>query len=159
MSDWNRTTQEITPGNGRSDLIAAIVQHIESYHLGAVLQDALMRIETSSEKKKKGLFGGKGDKVVVCHAIVTSNWLIWAVAGDKSGVATLSVPLKNATITDYALSPNYLLLPDSGLDVSGPLTCRVGVHGDPSVSAFIGLGPEPAAQKFKTVVQKARQST
>ncbi len=155
MSEWQRTTQAVMPGNGRADLLAAINAHIETYHLGPILSDALMAVQTTSEKKKKGLFGGSGDKTAVCLAIVTPGWLIWAVAGDKSGVSALSVPLQQATITDYALSPNYKLLPDSGLDVSGPLTGQIGLHGNQFVLAFIGLGSEPAAQKFKTAVQNA----
>jgi hypothetical protein len=38
------------------EMIAEIQKHLALYNLGAILSDALMCVQTDSEKAKKGLF-------------------------------------------------------------------------------------------------------
>lgn len=58
MSDWKRTTKEVTLDGLHPELITAIRSHVEKYNLGDILSDALMCIQTDSEKINKGFFGG-----------------------------------------------------------------------------------------------------
>lgn len=85
MSDWERSTREVAFEQLSDDLKAEIQEHIELYKLGDILSDALMCIETDSEKPRKGLFGS-AESVRQC-AIVTPRWLIWAVRNSKSPAA------------------------------------------------------------------------
>ena len=62
MSDWKRQTKEVSMGDLAAETAAAFQNHIEKYNLGAILLDALMCVQTDSEKIKKGLlicFSGK----------------------------------------------------------------------------------------------------
>ena len=69
MSDWKRTTKEVSVQSLPSEVLFAINQHIEKHNLGPILSDALMCVQTESEKIKKSLFG-KAETVQVT-AIVT----------------------------------------------------------------------------------------
>jgi hypothetical protein len=158
MGEWNRSTRQITIDRLRPEIDRAIQAHLETYNLGQILDGYLICIETISEKKKKGLFGGGGDKTVVVSAVLTPGWLVWGVSGDKSGTAALSAQLKEMVVTDYANSPGYKLLPDSGVEISGVFTGRVGMQGSQRVSTFIGLGEEPAANEFKEALFQAVQA-
>ena len=82
MSDWKRTTKEVSPENLPPEMIAAINKHIEQHNLGPILTDALMCIQTDSEKTKKGLFGGA--ETVRMGVVFTPRWLVWAVSGTKT---------------------------------------------------------------------------
>jgi hypothetical protein len=157
MGEWNRTTRQCTLEGISPELHAAIQAHIESYNLGSILSDYRMCIETASQKKKKGFFG-KGDQSVLAAAILTSTWLVWAVRGDRSGTAALSARLDELVVADYAASPGYKLLPDSGIELTGVFTGRVGMEGNQRVSMFIGLGEEPAALEFKETLFRALQN-
>lgn len=158
MSDWNRSSKEIFLSSINPEFMSAINQHLETYNLGRILEGALMCIETTSVKKKKGLFGGGGKTVIEC-AILTPSWLVLAVLQEKNpGVGVLSVPLKEAKVTDYADSPGYKLVPDSGIEVSGAFTGQVGMHGSQRITKFVGLGGEPAAGKFRAVLTQAMQA-
>jgi hypothetical protein len=143
-------------------MAAALQKHIETYNLGNVLKDYLICIETTSEKKKKGLFGGGGDKMTTVVAIVTTNWLFISSKGDKTGASANSVNFKDVVVSDYSENPGYRLIPDSGLDVTGKFTGRVGsgfsVDGNERSSSFIPLGEEPVAAKFKETLFGCLQS-
>jgi hypothetical protein len=154
MREWNRSTREISPDQIPTEMASAIEAHLEIYNQGPLLEETLICIETVSEKVTKGLFGS-GDRRVVTCAIVTPDWPLWSVSGDKSGAAALSARLEDLQITDYANTPSYRL-PDTGLELTGELTGRTGEHGDRLVSTFIGLGEEPAAEKFRETLERER---
>ena len=145
MSDWNRSTKEVLFEQLRPELAGAIKSHIELYNLGNILSDALMCIQTDSEKIKKGLFGGAG--IVYTGAVVTPRWLIWAVSGTKAETAVLSALLSDVVVQDYALSQFAKMVPDTGLNVSGKFT-DVSENG----SAFIGLDEGASARRFNGLV-------
>ena len=150
MSDWKRKTTEGSFDGLRPELAGAIRQHIEQYNLGDILSDALMCIQTDSEKVKKGLFGGA--EVVYTGAVITPRWLLWAVSGTKTQAAVLSALLLDIVVQDYAQTTFAKMVPDSGLNVSGKFT-DVSENG----SAFIGLDESPAARRFKETVIDAVQ--
>lgn len=58
MGDYKRTTRECTLDAMRPELSAALREHVEKHNLGDILSAPVMCIETTSEKIKKGLFGG-----------------------------------------------------------------------------------------------------
>ena len=148
MSDWKRTTKEIPFEGLPPELVSAINKHIERYNLGPILSDALMCIQTDSEKVKKGLFSQT--ETVRMGVVITPRWLIWAVNGTKTKSAVLSAQLIHVTLQDYAQTQFARMLPDSGIEVSGMFT-----DASENASAFIGLDESVTAEKFKEVVIQA----
>ncbi len=150
MSDWKRTTQEIPFENLSSEIKDAITKHIEQYNLGLILSDTLLCVQTVSEKAKKGLFGHA--ETVNSAVILTSRWLIWATHGTKAQLAVLSAQLRDLTVQDYAQTPFMKMVPDSGMEVSGPFTDTSGIG-----SVFIGLD-DGVGKKFREAVIAAAQA-
>ena len=148
MSEWKRKTKEVSLDNLSSEIRDAIQEHLEQYNLGPILSDALMCVQTDSEKTKKGLLG-KAENVQMV-AIVTPRWLVWVVDTPKAKPAVLSAQLIHATVQDYAQTPFAKMVPDSGIEVSGMFT-----DASESASAFIGLEENTAGQKFREAVIKA----
>ena len=148
MSDWKRTTKELRLGGLPPEMVSIIQRHIEQYNLGDILSEALMCIQTDSEKVKKGLFGAA--ETVRLGAVVTPRWLIWAIEGTKTTPAVLSAQLIDITVQDYAQTQFAKLVADSGIEVSGRFT-----DASENASAFLGLEEGPLAEKFKQVVIKA----
>ena len=58
MSDYMHTTRECTLDSLRPELAAALRNYIEKHELGDLEPTVLICCETTSTKKKKGLFGG-----------------------------------------------------------------------------------------------------
>jgi hypothetical protein len=150
MSEWKRKTKEVSFESLPPEITSAIKQHIQRYNLGSIVGDALMCIQTDSEKLKKGLFG-KAESVQM-GAVVTPRWLIWAMNGTNTPTAVLSAQLSNLTVQDYSQTPFMKMIPDSGIEVSGIFT-----DAGESTSAFIGLEENTAGNKFKELVIKAAQ--
>ena len=148
MSEWKRSTKEVSLESLPSELASAIHQHIERYNLGPILSAALMCIQTDSEKTKKGLFGGT--ETVQIIAVITPRWIVWTVIQLKTKPTVLSAQLIHVTVQDYAQTPFVKMVPDSGIQVSGMFT-----DASESASAFIGLDEGVAGQKFRDVVIKA----
>ncbi|MBE7534473.1 MAG: hypothetical protein HS124_01910 [Anaerolineales bacterium] len=150
MSDWRRVTKEVGFAALRPELSQAINAHIERYTLGDILSDALMCIQTNSEKVKKGLFGGA--EATYMGAVITPRWLVWAAGGTKTQVAVLSAQLNDVTIQDYAQSSFAKMIPDSGLNVNGKFT-DVSEDG----MSFIGLDENAAGRKFTEIAIRSVQ--
>ena len=151
MSEWKRSTREITFDQLPVDMQAEIRKHIELYNLGDILSDAQMCIQTDSEKPKKGLFS-PAESICQC-AVVTSRWLIWVVRRTKMPPAALSARLADVVIQDYANTPFAKMVPDSGLEVSGRFT-----DVTENASSFIGLEENVVGKKFKETVIDAVQN-
>ena len=66
--------------------------------------------------------------------VLTSHWLVWAVGGTKTQTAVLSARLMEIVVQDYAQTQFAIMIPDSGINVSGKFT-EVSKNG----SVFIGL--------------------
>jgi len=150
MSEWTRTTQEVTFEGLRPEMVAAIQQHLEQYNLGSILSDALMVVQTDSEKAKKGLFGGA--EIVHMGVVLTPRWLVWVISGTKTKTAVLSAQLRDVVVQDYAQTQFAKIISDMGIQVSGRFT---GVSDN--VSAFIGVDDSAAGRKFKEIVIQAVQ--
>lgn len=151
MSDWKRTTKEVPFEGLRPEMVVAIKNHLEQYNLGAVLSDALMCVQTDSEKVKKGLFGGA--ETVYTGVVITPHWLMWAISGTKVQTAVLSTQLRDVVVQDYAQTQFAKMIPDVGIQVSGRFT-----GASENVAAFIGLDDSAAGRKFKEIVIQALQN-
>jgi len=149
MGDYLRTTRGSTLDDLAPALLAAIRAHVEKYELGDIDASALVCCETISTKPKKGLFGGKGD-IILTGVVLTPECLIWATGRENESPGVLSARLRDLQVQDYENSGMYKMIPDAGLNIFGLRTDAVDLG-----TAFIGLGPEPAAQKFRTMVKEA----
>jgi hypothetical protein len=152
MSDWKRKTQEVSFENLLPEMIATINNHIEQYNLGPILSDAIMCIQTISEKTKKGLF--KKEETMYTGAVITPRWLVWSTSGIKMQTVVLSARLNDIVVQDYAQTQFAKMIPDSGLQITGKFTER-----SENISAFIGADDELAGKKFKeTVIQTVQDA-
>lgn len=149
MGDYIRTTRESTLNNLNPILITAIRSYIEKYELGDIDKSTLICCETISTKQKKWLFGGKAE-IISTGIILTPQWLIWATGKENESPSVLSARLRDIQAQDYEKSEMYKLMQDTGLNISGLRTDTVDLG-----SAFIGLGSEPAAQKFRSLLKEA----
>jgi hypothetical protein len=148
MSEWNRKTKEVSLESLPSEMASAVQQHVEQYNLGPVLSEALMCIQTDSEKVKKGLLGQAENVQMI--AIVTPRWLVWSVDQPDKKPAVLSAQLIHVTVQDYSQTQFAKMVPDSGVEVSGIFT-----DASESASAFIGLEEGTAGQRFRQILIKA----
>jgi hypothetical protein len=115
--------------------------------LEGLLKNILMCCETISTKEKKSLFGRKTE-VEMVGVILTSKWLIWAGGKESEKAGALSAKLQDLRVEDYEKSSMYKMIQDTGLNVFGFQTANdLG-------SIFIGLGSEPAAQKFRDMLKE-----
>jgi hypothetical protein len=156
MSDYNRSTREVTLANLSPEITGALNKHIELYNLGSILDDVLICIEANSEKIKKGLFSGPGAKVVKSIIIITPRWLLQAIKSDDDAAFARSAQLTDIVVADYEKSPFYAKTPDTGIEVTGKFT-----DASENSMSFIGLGKDAAGEKFKKmlieVVQNAKK--
>ena len=150
MSDWKRTTHEISLEGLPAEMKVEIEKHIQFYNLGNILSDALICIQTDSEKGKKGLFGGV--ELVHMTAILTPRWLVWVANGTKTSTVVLSALLVDVVIQDYAATQFAKLVPDSGIEVNGKFT-----GATENASAFIGLQENDVGKKFRDTAIRAVQ--
>jgi len=152
MGDYYRSTRECTFEQLRPELVATIRAYLDQHDLGPIERGILSCCETTSEKKNKGflarLIGGGPDPVHYTGLLVTPTWLIWAISGPKLGTVVSAARLKDIEVTAFS-SP---LIDDTGLEVFG------FISGSPErVQAFVGLGAEPAAQRFRATLQAAME--
>ena len=151
MSAYIRFTRECSFAQLRPELVRAIREYAQNHReLGNVEVEVLMCCETTSEKKGAralaARLGDDPDTILYTGMLVTPQWLIWARYGDQSGVTVHSAKLQDVQVRAFASR----LLKDTGLEVSGYIGDSKG-----RVRGYIGMGPEPAAQKFCEQVQKA----
>ena len=152
MSDWKRTTKEVPFEGLQPEMVTAIQRHLEQYNLGSILSDALMCVQTDSERAKKGLFGST--ETVFMGVVVTPRWLVWAIRGTKTPLAILSAQLRDVVVQDYAQTQFAKMIPDTGIQVSGRFT-----DASENISAFIGADDSPAGKKFKEILIQAVQDS
>ena len=157
MGDYNRSTKEIAFGEVPVNVIKSIQIYIEKHNLGDILANPTMCIISTSEKIKKGLFGGgPGPKLLIQTAILTDRWLILADNVDQNALYIKSMQLRDITVEDYEKSSFYKMIPDTGMNVNGRFTDASEVG-----SIFVPLGKDEAGDRFKVqiieAVQKAKQ--
>lgn len=157
MGDYNRSTKEIAFGEIPTNVIKSVQTYIEKHNLGNILASPIMCIVSTSEKIKKGLFGGgPGPKLLIQTAILTNRWLILADNVDQNALYIKSMQLRDITVEDYEKSSFYKMIPDTGMNVNGRFT-----DASEAGSIFVPLGKDEAGDRFKVqiieAVQKAKQ--
>lgn len=150
MAEYHRTTREAVLSGLNPALLAAITAHVEKYELGDIRSSALLCCETTSVKQKKsGLFGGKTE-TILSAVVLTPQWLIWAARKENEPPSVLAAKLRDIQVQDYEKSELFSLIQDTGINISGLRSDSVEVG-----STFIGLGAQPAAQKFRALLKEA----
>jgi len=148
MSDYVRTTRECSLDELSPELAKAIRAQVAAYQLDTNESAALICIESTATKKKKGLFGG--GEIVHTGVLLTPKWLIWAAGKNNEKPAVISARLRDIQAQDYEKSAMYNIMPDDGINITGRYT-DVTQQG----MSFIGLGPEPAGPKFRQALHEA----
>ena len=150
MSDYNRTTRECSISQLHPELLQAIQSYFQEHKLGYLEAETLMCCETISRKKDFGrlvsLLKGVSDTTLHTGMLLTSQWLIWVRSGDQSGILLNAANLKDIRVRAYT----SIFTKDSGLEILGYIE-----HSNSLVRGYIGMGAEPAAQKFCEEVTKA----
>ncbi len=143
MSEYIRTTRECPLKQLHPDLLQAFQNYFLEQRLGSLEAEALMCCETISKKKdtekKVSWLNGNFDVKIYTGMLLTSEWLIWVHHGDQSGILLNAANLKQIQAEFYT-SP---LTKDTGLEIFGYI-------GDSKnrIRGYIGMGTDPAAQKF-----------
>lgn len=151
MDTYTRSTRECKFGELDSNLVAAIYKHIETYKLGEIESSILFCCETTSSRKKTGLFAN-GNEIAITVMLVTPHLLVWAGEKKNGQPFVSSARLRNIEVQDFENTAMYRVNPDSGMNITGRYT-DVTKQGQ----SFIGLGPDPAGEKFRQVLQHAIQ--
>jgi hypothetical protein len=149
MSDYTRSTTECSVRQLRPELRRTIDEYFEKHTLGDAETETLFCCQTVSERKEPGwlasLLGEKTGPPIYSAALLTATYLIWARTGLQSGVTVTGADLKYIRVRPYV----SMFILDAGLQISGI------IEGSAKLSGYIGMGPEPAAQKFCDEVQQA----
>ena len=163
MSDYERTSREcVTINQLRPELVSAIRAFLEKNDLKNIESEIVMCCETTSTKRRKGLFdgllGGDPDPVHYIGVLITPTWLIWGRNGAKYGTAVSSARTSEIEIpkTDLRLQQMGLNNSQDGISIFG------FINGSAErASAYIGLGKESAALRFieilKDTIAKAKR--
>lgn len=151
MNAYTRSTRECTFGDMRPELSIAIRKHIETYQLGDIEASLLICCETTSSYQKASLFAS-GAEISTTSMFVTPRLLVWTGGKEKGKPAVTSALLRNIDAHDFENTAMHQVRPDSGMNISGRYT-DVTKQGQ----SFIGLGSDPAGEKFRQVLQHAIQ--
>jgi len=150
MSDYNRTTRECPVSQLQPDLRQAIKNYFREQELGNPDIEALLCCETISTRKSSGwlgsLLGSGEDTTIHTGMLLTSEWLVWVRKGDRSDAVLTAASLKEIQVKTYL----SILNKDNGLEIAGFIR-----DSQSQVRGYIGMGLEPAAQKFCEEVEKA----
>ncbi|HEX2997038.1 MAG TPA: hypothetical protein VHP14_19610 [Anaerolineales bacterium] len=150
MSEYTRTTRECSVDQLRPELLRAVQDYFQEQKLGDLRSETLLCCETISTRKETGQLvswlSGKPDTTIHTGMLLTSDRLIWVHHGDQSGTRLNAAKLEQIRARFY-VAP---LSKDTSLEI-------VGYIGDAKnrIRGYIGMGAEPAAQKFCEGVQQA----
>ena len=151
MNTNTRSTRECLFGDMRPELATAIRKHIEIYNLGDIESSQKICCETTSTHQKTGLFAND-DETTIAGMFVTPQLLVWTNGKKKGKPVVTSALLRNIDVHDFENTAMYQVKPDSGINITGRYTDATK-HGQ----SFIGLGTDPAGEKFRQVLQLAIQ--
>ena len=150
MSSYQRSTRECSVNQVRPELLRALQEYFQAHNLGDVETEALLCCETVSEKKAGSLLSGwletDMDTTIYTDILLTAQSLVWARSGERSGLHVVSAKLMNIRTRSQV----SLFSKDLGLEINGLIE-----DAKSNIRGIIGLGPEPAAQKFCDEVYQA----
>lgn len=150
MSEYVRTTRECSVNQLHAELRQAIQKYFQEQKLGHLESETLMCCETISRRRTDSTtfawLSSKPDAVIYTGMLLTSQWLIWVHYGDVSGTLLNAANLSEIRAEFYT----PLFSKDAGLQIIGYIgDVKAGVRG------YIGMGTDPAAQKFCEEVRQA----
>jgi len=151
MGANHRSTRECTFADLHPELATAIRRHTDTYELGDIEATLLICCETTSTTTKMGIFTN-GSESTVTGMLVTAQLLIWTNGKQKDKPVVRSALLRNIDVQDFENTAMYQVRPDSGVNITGRYT-DVTKQGQ----TFLGLGSDPAGEKFRQVLQLAIQ--
>jgi hypothetical protein len=129
--------------------LRAIKAHLVKYELGDLLSESRLCCQTTSTRKHIGwlerLFK-KPDEVMYQAMVITPEWLVWCVAGERYGAAAMSARLVELEVTEYVPT----LIDDHGLSVRAQWTDTTKRS-----QTFLPLGSESAADAFERVLRES----
>ncbi len=150
MSDYQRTTRECPVSQFHPELREAFRRYFEEHALADGELETLLSCETISRKEEAGwlpaFLQGAQDETIMTGMVLTSQRLVWVRRGDRSGLVLNAADLKQIQVKAY----KSLFTKDTGLEVFGFIGDSRG-----QVRGLIGMGTEPAAQKFCEEVSQA----
>ena len=150
MSDYDRTTRECPVSQLDPEVLRAFRNYFQEHQLGDLEAETLRCCETLSRKRSLGglasWLNASVDTTVHTGIVLTSQWLIWARRGDKSGTVLAAANLNHISVREYS----SIFSSDSGLEIVGYMEgSKAAMRG------YIGMGTELATQKFCEEVQQA----
>ena len=150
MSEYNRSTRECPVSQLDPEVRQAFREFFEEHQLGKLEAETLHCCETISRKKNvDGLFSwlnDSADTTIYTGIILTSQWLIWARRGDKSGTRLTAAHLNQISAQEHT----SVFANDHGLEVLGYIE-----GSNRAMRGYIGMGPELDTQKFCEEVKQA----
>ena len=150
MSEYDRTTRECSVNQLHPEVFHALKTYFHEKNLGSLETETVLCCETiSTRKSASGLYSllsPSVDTTIYTGVILTSERLIWVRSGDTSGTMLSAANLNHIIVNTY----KSMFVNDSGLEI-------IGYIGDSKlvVKGYVGMGPEPATQKFCDEVKQA----
>ena len=147
MGTTLRSTRECNLDQLRPEMSEAIRAHMKFYKMGEIEPSILICCETTS-KPQKGLFATVPETTM--GMVLTTDWLIWTSEKHNERPGVASGRLRSIDVQDFEETAMFRVIPDAGLNITGQYSdvTKQGIN-------FIGLGPEPAAQKFRQMLHSA----
>jgi hypothetical protein len=155
VGDYHRRTRECSFEELQPELLPGLNELIRKHDLGFAPSEALICVETTSERKKGGLAGkllGASGKVQYTGAVVTPRLLIWVTIDGKGKSHGIWAKLSDIEVKDYGESEFNRHMEDTGVEIFGFLA-----DAPERSYSFIGLGEEETASKFLQVLADAVQ--
>jgi hypothetical protein len=151
MSNYLRSTRECAVAQLRPELRRAIEEYFQENVPDEAETEAVLCCETVSEKKEPGwlesLLGEQVESPIYLATLLTATHLIWVRSGPQTGTSLTTANLAFIRVKAYS----GLLIQDTGLEIAG----LIGDSKSKIMRGHLGLGPEPAAQKFLEATQAA----
>ncbi|MFN8384491.1 MAG: hypothetical protein U0V02_21315 [Anaerolineales bacterium] len=150
MSEFNRTTRECPVNQLHPEVFRELKNYFQEKNLGDLETETVSCCETVSTKNRSGglfsLLSPSVDTTIHTGVVLTSQWLVWVRSGDKSGTLLSAANLNNISVSMY----KSMFVNDTGLEI-------IGYIGDSKlvIRGYVGMGPEPATQKFCDEVKQA----
>lgn len=150
MSGFTRTTRTCPPSQIHPGLSQAVREYFQAHQLGDPDTETLHCCETMSRRatpsKLVSILAGNPDTDIHLALLLTTDWLIWARHGDRTGTVVTGARLQVIKVKAFVRRRSN----DMELEISGFMAdTKQYVRGS------LELGPDPAAQKFCEVVVAA----
>jgi hypothetical protein len=150
MSSYKRRTRICTFEELQPTLKQALRAYFSKLELTDIESQISLCCETLSERQKTNALaawlGETGDPVFYLAALVTPEWLIWARTNENTEPTVVAAGLRQIHVKLHS----SVLSQDAGLDIEGFVE-----GGLSKVRGQLAFGPEPAAQEFCQVAERA----